>query len=223
MTAGAPYAIVFPCQPTPGVRAVPRLPSDTVLIVVDVQRAIDDPKWGARNNPDAEARIAALLEAWRGAGMPIVHVRHDSTEPSSSYRPGSAGHPFKPEAMPQAAESVVAKSVNSAFIGTDLDARLTRAGATTLTICGVLTHNSVEATVRHAGNLGYRVLVPADACAACEVRDLTGRLWPAEDVHQLSLAVMHGEYATVTDTAALIAGAALVRQRAGRPWRRSAG
>jgi nicotinamidase-related amidase len=202
---------------------VPRLPSDTVLMIVDVQRAIDDPKWGARNNPDAERHIAALLEAWREAGMPVVHVRHDSVDPPSPYRPGAPGHPFKPEATPQGAEPIVAKSVNSAFIGTDLDERLTRAGATTLAICGVLTHNSVEASVRHAGNLGYRVLVAADACFACDVRDLTGRLWPAEDVHQLSLAVMHGEYATVTDAAALIAGAALVRQRAGRPWRRSAG
>jgi nicotinamidase-related amidase len=87
-------------------------------------------------------------------------------------------------------------------------------------VCGVLTHNSVEATVRHAGNLGYRVLVPGDACRACAITDLTGRLWPAEDVHQLSLAVMHGEYATVTDTAALVAAAAVVKQRAGRPWRR---
>ena len=197
-----------------------RLPSDTVLLIVDVQRAIDDPKWGPRNNPDAETCIAALLEAWRGADMPVVHVRHDSTEPASPYRPGTPGHPFKPEAMPHADEPVVAKSVNSAFIGTGLDEQLTASGATTLVICGVLTHNSVEATVRHAGNLGYRVLVPADACWACEVRDRRGRVWAAEDVHHLSLAIMHGEYATVTDTAALVAGAAIVRQRAGRPWRR---
>ena len=198
-----------------------KLPSDTTLMVVDMQRAIDDPKWGPRNNLDAERRIAVLLAAWRDADMPVIHIRHDSTEPRSPYRPGSPGHPFKAEAMPSAGERIVAKSVNSAFIGTNLDEILTELGITTLIVCGVLTHNSVEATVRHAGNLGYRVLVPADACWACEVTDLTGRIWPAEEVHQLSLAVMHGEYATVTDTAALVAGAAIVRQRAGRPWRRN--
>jgi nicotinamidase-related amidase len=198
-----------------------RLPSDTVLIIVDMQRAIDDPEWGPRNNPDAERCVAALLEAWRGAGMPVVHVRHDSTEPNSPYRPDRPGHAFKDEAMPAPGERVVAKSTNSAFIGTGLDEELTRSGATTLVICGVLTHNSLEATVRHAGDLGYRVLVPGDACRVRELRDRTGRLWPAEDVHQLSLAVMHGEYATVTDAAALVASAAIVRHRAGRPWRRS--
>ena len=199
---------------------MPKLPSDTVLVIVDLQLAIDDATWGPRNNPDAEGHVAALLAAWRGAGMPVIHIRHDSTEAKSPYRPGSPGHAFKPEAMPRDAEPVIAKSTNSAFIRTGLDDMLSDLGVTTLVVCGVLTHNSVEATVRHAGNLGYRVLVPGDACRACAVTDLTGRFWPAEDVHQLSLAVMHGEYATVTDTAALVAAAAVVKQRAGRPWRR---
>jgi nicotinamidase-related amidase len=190
---------------------MPRLPSDTVLMIVDVQLAIDDPKWGPRNNADAEGRIAALLAAWRDAAIPVVHIRHDSTEPNSPYRPGTPGHPFKPEAMPRPGEPVVGKSANSAFIGTDLEDKL--GGATTLVICGVLTHNSLEATVRHAGNLGYRVFVPGDACWAADVRDLTGRLWPAEDVHQLSLAVMHGEYAVVTDTAALLDAALIAKAR----------
>jgi nicotinamidase-related amidase len=186
-----------------------RIPPDTALLVIDVQRAIDDAKWGPRNNPDAERKIAALLAAWRVAQMPIVHVRHDSTEPQSPYRPGMPGHAFKPEATPLDDERVIGKQANSAFIGTTLDKDLQSQGITTLAVCGVLTHNSVEATVRHAGNLGYRVLLAADACWAVEVTDLTGRVWSAEDVHQLSLAIMHGEYANVTNSAALIAAAAM--------------
>jgi nicotinamidase-related amidase len=179
------------------------IPADTVLLIIDVQRAIDDPKWGPRNNPDAERNIAALLAAWRNAEMPIVHVRHDSVKPQSPYRPGTPGHAFKPEAAPLLGELVIGKHANSAFVDTTLDEQLPR--GTALAVCGVLTHNSVEATVRHAGNLGYRVLVAADACWAVDVTDLTGRVWPAEDVHQLSLAIMQGEYASVTDSAALIA------------------
>jgi nicotinamidase-related amidase len=190
---------------------MPRLPADTVLLEVDEQRAIDDAKWGPRNNPDAEHNIAVLLAAWRDAGMPVVHVRHDSEDATSPYRPGSGGHAFKPEAMPRHDEPVVGKTVNSAFSGTDLEAMLTERGTTTLVICGVLTHNAVEATVRHAGNAGYRVFVAADACCAVNVRDLRGQLWAAEDVHQLALAVMHREYAVVTDTAALASAAAMAK------------
>jgi nicotinamidase-related amidase len=178
-------------------------------MVVDVQLAADHPKWGPRNNTGAEKKIADLLAAWRAANMPVVHIRHDSVTPGSPYTPDTPGHPFKPESMPLPGETVIGKNANSAFVGTTLEAKLGEMGATTLAICGVLTHNCVEATVRHAGNLGYRVFVPADACWSVDVRDLTGKVWPAEDVHQLSLAVMQDEYAKVTTSDALIAASKL--------------
>jgi nicotinamidase-related amidase len=190
-----------------------RLPIDTHLILVDVQMAIDDPGWGPRNNPAAEARIAELLAAWREAAAPIVHIRHDSTEPQSPYRPGQPGNDFKACAMPAESEAIIAKQTNSAFIGTELEAWLEAKGVTTLVIAGVLTHNSLEATVRHAGNLGFRVAVPEDACWSVEVVDRTGRRWSAEDVHQLSLAVLDGEYAEVTTTDAVTSAIRAERRR----------
>ena len=103
------------------------LPSNAALLIVDFQKAIDDPSWmsnGPRNNPDAEATIARLLAAWRASDRPIIHIRHDSTEPNSAYRPGQPGHDFKAEAVPIADEAVIPKKVNSAFIGTDLELQL---------------------------------------------------------------------------------------------------
>jgi nicotinamidase-related amidase len=184
---------------------MPRLPSDTVLMVVDVQLAADHPKWGPRNNPGAEKKIAELLAAWRSAKMPVVHIRHDSVTPGSPYTPNTPGHPFKPEVMPLPDETVIGKNANSAFIGTDLEDKLGAMGTTTMVVCGVSTPHCVESTVRHAGNLGYRVFVPTDACWCTDVRDLAGKLWPAEDVHQLSMAVLNGEFASVTTSDALIA------------------
>jgi nicotinamidase-related amidase len=176
----------------------PTFDSTAALLVVDVQRAIDDAKWGPRNNLHAEERIVSLLAAWRRLGWPIVHVRHDSTDPVSPYRPGQVGNDFKAAVAPLPSEIVVPKRTNSAFIGTNLHQRLTDLRIATLVICGVLTHNSLEATVRNAGNFGFRVFVPADCSWSVDKRDLRGKLWAAEDVHQLSLANMHGEYATVT-------------------------
>jgi len=62
------------------------LPPDAALLIIDVQKAIDHPSWGQRNNPDAEKNIAALLKLWRETGRPRYHIRHDSTEPQSHYR-----------------------------------------------------------------------------------------------------------------------------------------
>ena len=173
------------------------LPPETALLVIDVQRAIDHPSWGERNNPDAESNIAALLAAWRAARRPVYHVRHDSTEPASTYRPGQPGHDFKPEAQPLAGETVIAKQTNSAFIGTNLESRLRAAGHTTLVIAGVITNNSVEATVRMAGNLGFRTYLVEDATFTFGRRDWHGRWRTADEVHAMSLANLDGEYCTV--------------------------
>ena len=171
---------------------------DDVLILIDQQKAKEHPKWGPRNNPDAERNITRLLEAWRARGGPIIHVRHDSTWPDSPFRPGQEGNDFSSPTAPLSGETVIAKRVTSAFIGTDLEARLHKLGKLPLVICGWLLANSVEATVRVGANLGYKIRLPADACWSCDKQDLTGRLWLAEDVHQLTLALLNGEYASVT-------------------------
>lgn len=176
------------------------LPASAALLIIDLQKAIDAPYWGPRNNPDCERNVAALLERWRATSRPIYHIRHDSTEPRSAYRPGQPGNDFKDEVKPRAGETVIAKRVNSAFIGTDLEKRLRHGGHTPVVVTGVSTSNSLEATVRMGGNLGFELLVVSDGCFTFDKRTLDGRLFRAEDVHALSLANMHGEYATVTDT-----------------------
>lgn len=190
-----------------------RLSRDTVLVLIDLQRAIDDPSWGTRNNPGAEANIARLLAGWRSAGLPIVHVRHCSEERGSPYRPEAPGQAFKPEAEPLPGEPVVPKSAHSAFVATDLELRLEAMGATSLVMCGVLTNNSVEASVRHGADLGFRVLVPGDACWAVDRQDRQGRLWPAEVVHRMALANLDREYAEVATTADVMTALALLEKR----------
>lgn len=182
-----------------------RLPSNAVLMVVDLQKSIDHPSWGRRNNPNCEKVVASLLAAWRARKMPIVHIRHDSREPQSHYRPGQPGNEFKPEVAPLPGETVIPKPTNSAFIGTGLEALLRDHDRNTLVITGVITNNSVEATVRMAGNLGFETYVVADGCFTVDKRDLTGELHPAERVHALALANMHGEYATVIESRDVLA------------------
>jgi nicotinamidase-related amidase len=173
------------------------------LLLIDVQRGFDEPRWGTRNNTAAESNIGRLLEAWRRDGRPIVHVRHHSREPQSPLRPGQPGADFKPEGQPAEGEPVYTKDVNSAFIGTTLDADLRARGIDSLVIAGLTTDHCVSTTVRMAGNLGYRVWVAADACATFDRRDHHGRPLPADEVHRAALASLHDEFATVADTETL--------------------
>lgn len=180
------------------------LPANAALLIVDVQKAIDHPSWGRRNNPHAESHIGRLLDVWRRKRRPVIHVRHLSREPESTYRPGQEGCEFKHVVTPLPEETVVTKHTNSAFIGTDLDSLLRGRDISCLVICGVITNNSVEATARMAGNLGYETYVVADATATFDKKDFDGQMRSAEDVHAMSLANLHGEYATVVWTSQLL-------------------
>ena len=176
------------------------LSANAALLIIDVQKAIDDPSWGHRNNPHAEANIVKLLSAWRATHRPIVHVRHMSREPLSTYRPGQVGNEFKPDVQPLPGERIVEKSTNSAFIGTNLETDLRTAGIQTLIITGVITNNSVEATARMAGNLGFETYVVSDATATFDKVDFNGKLHSADEVHAMSLANLQHEYAEIVDT-----------------------
>ena len=176
------------------------------LIIIDVQKAIDDPRWGRRNNPHAEGCIRALLDHWRVQRWPIIHIRHESRESSSTYHAGQPGCDVKVEVEPQAGETVLTKHTNSAFIGTDLHALLKAQDIGSIVVCGVITNNSVEATVRMAGNLGYLTYVVSDATATFDMIDFDGASRSAEEVHALSLANVNGEYARVVTTSEVLEG-----------------
>jgi nicotinamidase-related amidase/CYTH domain-containing protein len=190
-----------------GAGASLRVAALPALIIVDLQRGIDDPRWGARNNPDAENNVARLLQAWRRAGGPIYHVRHDSQEPASTYRPGQPGHEFKPGVAPLPGEPVIAKRTPSAFAGTNLEAELRRRGIARVAICGVKSNNSVEATARMAGCLGLQTAVVADATFTFDQVDFSGRHRGADEVHAMALANLAGEYASIVSTSELCAEA----------------
>jgi nicotinamidase-related amidase len=180
----------------------------TALIVVDVQRAFDE--WEAagrrRNNPQALARIADLLGAFRDRGAPIFHIRHQGTRPNSSFLPDGSGYPVKDEAREIEDEPVIVKRVNSAFIGTDLEARLRAAGIETLVICGATTNHCVETTTRMAGNLGFDTRLVRDATWTFDRVGPDGDVHSAEEIHAMTLANLNGEFARIVLAAEAIAG-----------------
>lgn len=178
-----------------------------VLLLIDIQVGFDDPTWGDRNNPLAEENAQRLLGAWRTSARPVVHIRHVSSKRGSPL--SGAGTEFKPQVAPVSGEVIFEKSVNSAFIGTNLHEHLQRIGATDLTILGLTTPHCVSTTTRMAANLGYNVRLVADACAAftsnADVSFDNGPMLTADEIHRTALAHLHGEFAHVCNSAEVVA------------------
>jgi nicotinamidase-related amidase len=169
-----------------------------------MQKGFDDSSWGARNNPTAESRVASLLQHWRAASAPVIHVHHYSSSPTGCFRPGTTGVEPKIGAVPRDGEIVYRKWVNSAFIGTTLEADLRQREIASLVVVGLTTNHCVSTTVRMAGNLGFRTYVVADATATFDRAGADGQPRRAEDVHNAALGDLHVEFAEVVDSATVI-------------------
>jgi nicotinamidase-related amidase len=170
------------------------------LLLIDIQQGFDDPFWGQRNNPDAEKNVEKLLTTWRTTKRAVIHVKHDSIEAVSPLRPDHPGNAFKPEGLPLADEHIFSKNVNSAFIGTDLEAYLREQGLDTLVIAGLTTDHCVSTSTRMAGNLGFKVYLVHDACATFDKKTFDGQIIPAKEVHRVNLASLHEEFCKVVST-----------------------
>src|SRR5829696_4494955 len=177
----------------------------TALVVVDVQRAFEDAGyWGRRNNPACEANVEALIAAWREAGRPVVFVRHDSAAPDSPLSPDHPGNAFKPE-VTGTPDLLVTKQVNSAFHGEpDLQGWLRDRDIDGIAVCGITTNHCCETTARVGANLGFDVLFALDATHTFDRAGPDGTVMTADELARATATSLHGEFATVVDTAALL-------------------
>lgn len=167
------------------------------LIIIDMQKGMSWPSSGDRNNPQAEENILRLLTAWRIAKAPVVFVRHLSRTVGSPFWPGQEGADFQSSLVPLPSDHVVEKNVPDALINSGLERWLRVREVVEVVVVGVSTNNSVEATSRTAGNLGFRTTVISDATFAFSKNDYDGVPRQASEVHAMALSNLDGEYARV--------------------------
>ena len=167
------------------------------LLLIDIQEGFNEPMWGERNNPLFEEIIQKLLDFYRTKNLPVIHVKHNSTDINSPLHLNNKGNQFMAIAQPQGKEPIFEKTVNSAFIGTDLDMYLRKNDIKEIVIVGLTTDHCVSTTTRMAGNLGYNVYVVEDGTATFGKIDHRGRKFSAEEIHTISLVSLFNEFAHI--------------------------
>ena len=176
------------------------------LLLVDIQKGLDEMEYYGdnRNNLDAESNARKLLDYWRANNLPLFHVKHNSTNPNSPLFKGKLGNEIKDIVKPLEDEIVIEKNVNSAFIGTDLQQRLDAQSIQKVIIVGLTTEHCISTTTRMAANLGYETYLIADATAAFDKQNPNGSTFPAQLVHDIAIANLNEEFATVMSTEELL-------------------
>jgi nicotinamidase-related amidase len=167
------------------------------LIVVDLQAGI-----APYADPSVIANNLSLLEAFRAQGHPVALVNVVAGAPGrTDQNPEGGAHEIPAEAtvlIPELgagdADIQVSKRTWGAFSGTDLHEQLQARGVTQVVITGVATSIGCESTARQAHELGYHVVLVADAMG-----DLT------PEGHEAALATVFPRLGQVTTTAEVIA------------------
>ena len=178
--------------------------ADTALLLVDIQRGLAASE-GDRNNPDAERQASLLLEAWRAAGAPRVHVQHLSVRPRSPLRPELPGAALHDAVTPRADEPLFQKRVASPFAASTLEAHLRALGVRRLVVAGLTTEHCVSSACRAASDLGFEVTIAEDAAACFGRTSYDGRYHPPEEIHRVALVALHEEFATIRTVSEVLA------------------
>ncbi len=182
-----------------GAERSPSSLANAAVLVIDAQREYTAAGRLPLDGIDgALERIAALLDAARAQGRPIVHVAHRG-KPGGLFDPETSAFAFAGPAAPREGEAVVIKTLPDSFVGSELDATLKKAGTTNLLVAGFMTHMCVSSTVRTSMGLGYAPTVIADACATRDLPDGHGGRVAARDLHRNELAALSDLFAAVID------------------------
>ncbi|PWS36266.1 cysteine hydrolase [Falsiroseomonas bella] len=186
-----------------GADLAPHPLADSVLLLIDAQGEYRTGRLPLDGIEPSLQVLAGLLARARAAGAVVIHVAHKG-RPGGLFDRDGAGGAILDAVAPRDAEPVVEKPLPNAFAGTDLAERLAATGRKNLVVAGYQTHMCVSSTARAALDLGYRVTIPADACATRALPDpLGGEPISGAAIHRHALAELADRFAIVVPAAAL--------------------
>jgi nicotinamidase-related amidase len=169
-----------------GARLQPATLSESVLVLIDMQREYSDGGLALPGVGAAVEEAAALLARARRLGTPVIHVLNE--------RKGGLFDVDGPYVAPIAA---VAPAAGEVVVKKGLAGRIAATGRSKLVTVGFMTHMCVDATTRSAVDHGLFSTVVASACGTRDLPDPLGGVRPAAEVHRAALTALADRFAVV--------------------------
>ncbi|MEC4768707.1 cysteine hydrolase family protein [Halomonas sp. CUBES01] len=181
-----------------GLEHTPNKLSESALVLIDCQNTYREGVMQLEGVEDALLEAQKLLEKARQAGIPVIHIQHDTGEGTPYDIKAPIGQ-IADIVKPMNDEPVITKQFPNAFVQTDLEAQLKQMGCKKLVLAGFMTHMCVNSTAHGAFNLGFDVTVVASATATRALQADNGKALSAQAVHEGALASTRDLYAAVVD------------------------
>jgi len=140
----------------------PRLVLDaerTVLLVIDVQRALFSRPIPIYKADNLIHNINSLIEIWQHSSGLVVYIQHSNNK---MLIKNSTGWQFHPDLSVNETDIVIPKVHGNAFKETNLNEVLDSSGIKNIVITGLVTQGCVRATCIGGNELGFRVFLVED-------------------------------------------------------------
>jgi nicotinamidase-related amidase len=176
----------------------------SALLVVDIQDSFKaTSRWESRNNPRFEENVDRLIQAWRGAGLPVIFVLH--TDPDPGFETTSPFFKLMDFLKPEPGEPVIVKSTRNAFTSTNLQEMLREKGVERLVVTGISTEQCCETTTRVAADLGFDVDFVTEATRTFPITDeATGEVLSTDEIVRRTEMVLRGRFARIATVDGLV-------------------
>jgi nicotinamidase-related amidase len=176
----------------------------SALLVVDIQDSFKaTSRWEGRNNPRFEENVDRLIQAWRGAGLPVIFVLH--TDPDPGFETTSPFFKLMDFLKPEPGEPVIVKNTRNAFTSTNLQEMLREKGVERLVVTGISTEQCCETTTRVAADLGFDVDFVTEATRTFPITDeATGEGLSTDEIVRRTEMVLRGRFARIATVDGLV-------------------
>lgn len=179
-----------------GADPTPAAISKAALVLIDCQMEYVDGALPLTGIDAALDGVARLLDRFRSAGAPVVHVAHRG-KPGGLFDPEGPSGRIADRAAPRNGEAVVEKTLPNSFAGTTLETTLRGLDRRNMVVAGFMTHMCVSSTVRAGLDLGYASTVVANAVATRDLPLAGGGVIDAATLHNASLAALSDRFACI--------------------------
>ncbi|MFN0219081.1 MAG: cysteine hydrolase family protein [Hyphomicrobium sp.] len=184
-----------------GMGQTPTTVGKSALILIDCQNTYREGVMQLEGVEPALEQCKSLLERFRAAGRPVIHIQHNAGV-GTPYDVTAPVGAIADVVAPRDGEPVVVKAYPSSFEQTNLASILKEYGVEELTLAGFMTHVCVNSTARAAFNLGFKPTVVAAATATRSLPSPTGGVTPAKTLHDASLTALSDIFAVVVPAGA---------------------